>query len=62
MKDSNYTIDYHRGELFTDEENAEISVGDQALHEALRKPPIVLDADPDTVYRALEQQMKLVHA
>lgn len=62
LKDSNYTIDYHRGELFTAEENAEISTSDQALHEALRKPPIVLDPEPDTVYRALEQQMKLVHA
>jgi threonine synthase len=62
LKDSAYTIDYHRGELFTDEENAQISGSDQILHAALRKPPIVLDADTDTVFRALESQMKLVHA
>jgi threonine synthase len=62
LKDSNYTIDYHRGELFTAEENAQISASDEALHTALRKPPIVLEPDTDTVFRALEEQMKLVHA
>ncbi|MBS1799466.1 MAG: threonine synthase [Acidobacteria bacterium] len=62
LKDSNYTIDYHRGELFTAEENAQIPASDETLHAALRKPPIVLEADTDTVFRALEGQMKLVHA
>ncbi|QHS51302.1 threonine synthase [Edaphobacter sp. 12200R-103] len=62
LKDSNYTIDYHRGELFTDEENASISPQDHLLHAALRKPPIVLEPDTDTVFRELEAQMKLVHA
>jgi threonine synthase len=62
LKDSNYTIDYHRGELFTDEENAGISPQDHLLHAALRKPPIVLEPDTDTVFRELEAQMKLVHA
>jgi threonine synthase len=62
LKDSNYTIDYHRGELFTEEENASISPEDHLLHAALRKPPVVLEADTDTVFRELEAQMKLVHA
>jgi threonine synthase len=62
LKDSAYTIDYHRGELFTEAETSQISPADQAVHDALRKPPIVLDADTDTVFRALESQMKLVHA
>lgn len=62
LKDSNYTIDYHRGELFTDEENARISPEDHLLHAALRKPPIVLEPETDTVFRELEAQMKLVHA
>jgi threonine synthase len=62
LKDSNYTIDYHRGELFTEEENAGISPQDHLLHAALRKPPIVLEPDTDTVFRELEAQMKLVHA
>jgi threonine synthase len=59
LKDSAYTIDYHRGELLTEAENAQISADDQALHTALRKPPIVLDADPDVVLHALESHMKL---
>ncbi|HEY1966159.1 MAG TPA: threonine synthase [Acidobacteriaceae bacterium] len=62
LKDSAYTIDYHREELFNDAENAELSPAEQAAHAALRKPPIVLDPDTDTVFRALESQMKLVHA
>jgi threonine synthase len=62
LKDSNYTIDYHRGELFTEEENSQISEADQVLHAALRKPPVVLEPDTDTVFRELESQMKLVHA
>jgi threonine synthase len=62
LKDSAYTIDYHRGELFNEAENAQISPADQALHAALRKPPIVLEPDSDIVLRELESQMKLTHA
>ncbi len=59
LKDSNYTIDYHRGELLTEAENAQISAADQALHTALRKPPIVLEPSPDVVMHALESYMKV---
>jgi threonine synthase len=59
LKDSQYTIDYHRGELLTDAEKAQISPADQAQHAALRKPPIVLEADSDVVLHALESHMKL---
>lgn len=59
LKDSNFTIDYHRGELFNEEENAGISAEDQAIHESLRKPPIVLEPDSDAVLHALEFHMKL---
>jgi len=62
LKDSNYTIDYHRGELFTAEEDAAIAPADQVLHSALRKPPIVLEPETDTVFRVLETQMKPVPA
>ena len=58
LKDSNYTIDYHRGELLTEAENATISAADQALHAGLRKPPVVLEPDTDTVMRTLESHMK----
>jgi threonine synthase len=60
LKDSQYTIDYHRGELLTEAENAQISPADQARHAALRKPPIVLEPDSDIVLRTLESHMKLV--
>ena len=58
LKDSDYTIHYHRNELLTADEQAAESMGDRLLHAQLRKPPIVLDADRDTVLRELEQQMK----
>lgn len=58
LKDSNYTIDYHRGELLTEAENAQISAADQALHASLRKPPVVLEPDTDVVMRKLESHMK----
>src|SRR5665213_2029341 len=59
LKDSQYTIDYHRGELLTEAENDQISGEDQALHTALRKPPIVLEPDSNIVLHALESHMKL---
>src|SRR5579859_7241957 len=51
LKDPDYTIDFHRGELFA-------STGDERAAgslEALRHPPIVLDATLDAVIRTLEQ-------
>jgi threonine synthase len=59
LKDSDYTINYHRNELFTEAENAAISADDQPLHAALRKPPIVLEAESDAVLRALESHMNM---
>ncbi|NYF79965.1 threonine synthase [Granulicella arctica] len=60
LKDSDYTINYHRGELLTAEESAGISAADRVLHEELCKPPIVLEANPDVVLRTLESHMKTV--
>ena len=57
LKDSQYTIDYHRNELFTAAEKAQLSPADQAQHAALRRPPIVLEADPSVVLRTLESYM-----
>jgi threonine synthase len=59
LKDSDYTIHYHRDELFTAAERAQLSPAEAAEHAALRKPPIVLDPDPDTVLRTLEAHMEL---
>jgi threonine synthase len=48
LKDPDYTIEFHRGDLFAD---------DRARRELspLRHPPIVLDASLDAVMRTLEQ-------
>ncbi len=46
LKDPDYTIEFHRGELFGDARDREM--------DSLRRPPIVLDATLDAVMRALE--------
>ena len=53
LKDSEYTIKYHRDELLTPEEAAPLA----AEHRALRRPPIVLDAQQDDVLRALDREL-----
>jgi threonine synthase len=60
LKDSDYTIHYHRGELLTNEESAGIPAADHVQHEALKKPPIVLEADPELVLRTLDAHMNVV--
>jgi threonine synthase len=62
LKDSQYTIAYHRGELLTPAEIAGATESERARHDQLRKPPIVLEADEAVVLRALEEQMAMVNA
>ncbi|WP_184222020.1 threonine synthase [Granulicella aggregans] len=57
LKDSEYTIKYHRGELLTAEETAGATAAEREEHAGLRKPPVVLEADMDVVLRELEAQM-----
>jgi threonine synthase len=57
LKDSDYTIHYHRDELFTDAERREMTESEQALHSQLRKPPIVLDPNLDAILRTLDERM-----
>ena len=54
LKDPEYTLKFHRGDLFKDTayEN------DAKLFEGHQRAPLVLDADPDAVVRALEQAEK----
>jgi threonine synthase len=59
LKDSDYTIDYHRGALLTDAEIAEETPLEAAQHAALRKPPVVLEAESDLVMHTLESHMKI---
>lgn len=57
LKDSDYTIDYHRGDLLTAEELAGATGDERAEHSALLKPPLVLEASTDVVLRELEARM-----
>jgi len=57
LKDSDYTIDYHRGELLSEAEERGASAEERALEGQLRKPPIVLDADMGAILRTLDAQM-----
>jgi threonine synthase len=47
LKDPDYTIEFHRGDLFADERDRELK--------SLRRPPIVLDGSLDAVMRTLEE-------
>jgi threonine synthase len=57
LKDSQYTIDYHRGELLTAGELAGATEFERSSHDRLRKPPLVLEADEAVILRALEERM-----
>jgi threonine synthase len=52
LKDPDFTIDFHRGELFKGDESAGAALN------RLRRPPIVLDARLDAVMQTLEQAEK----
>jgi threonine synthase len=54
LKDPDFTMEFHRGDLFknTSDENAAATLN------PLRRPPIVLDATLDAVMRTLEQSEK----
>lgn len=58
LKDSDYTIRYHRNELLTEAEERSESEGERSLHAQLRKPPVVLDANRDAVLRTLGAAMQ----
>jgi threonine synthase len=59
LKDSEYTIQYHRGELLTEAEERAIPAADREWNAQLRKPPIVLDADREAILRTLDEQMAM---
>jgi threonine synthase len=62
LKDPQYTIDYHRGELLTKAETAGATEVERARHAALRKPPMVLEANEAVVLKALEERMATADA
>jgi len=51
LKDSDYTIQYHRGDLLHDDELTQL----RAEIDMTRRNPVELDADPDQVLSALDQ-------
>ncbi len=54
LKDADYTIDFHRGTLLTDEEKK----GSEAAIEALRRDAISVDATPAAVLAALKGEVE----
>jgi threonine synthase len=54
LKDSQYTIDFHRGELLNDSELKSATSVEAEQTRSLRRAPLVLDADADTILRALD--------
>ena len=56
LKDSEYTIQFHRGTLLTDAEMAGETATERADFARLRREPLVLEADVDVVLRALEKE------
>jgi hypothetical protein len=54
LKDPDFTMGFHRGDLFTGTADAAAST----RLNPLRRPPIVLDATLDAVMRTLEQAEK----
>jgi len=49
LKDPDFTIDFHRGDIFKED------AGESGALKALRHPPIVLDATLDAIMRTLEK-------
>ncbi len=58
LKDSDYTIRFHRDELLSADETATLTAEERGQVEALQRPPVVLEADREVVLRTLEAQMK----
>ncbi|MGB8581430.1 MAG: threonine synthase [Candidatus Sulfotelmatobacter sp.] len=54
LKDPDFTMEFHRGELFPDDANERDNV---ALN-SLRHPPVVLDANLDAILQTLERAEK----
>jgi len=54
LKDPDFTMAFHRGDLFKETKDS----GEAALLDPLRHPPVVLDATLDTVIQTLEQAEK----
>ena len=54
LKDSQYTIDFHRGELLNDSELRAGTSAEAERYRELGRAPLVMDADADTILRTLD--------
>ena len=57
LKDSEYTMLYHRGELLTAAEIAGATLEERAQHAQMRREPVVLEPSADAVLRMLDAAM-----
>ena len=57
LKDSDYTIHSHRDELLTDKEKAGMSERQRQEMVELRKPPVVMEPNLDSILRTLDERM-----
>ncbi len=55
LKDSEYTIQFHRGELFGEAEQGQFREAERKEMAALRREPLVLDPETDRVLSALDR-------
>jgi threonine synthase len=55
LKDPEYTINYHRGQLFNTDELSQATPTQFSEYASSQHGPIVLDANPDKVLRAIDQ-------
>jgi threonine synthase len=56
LKDSEYTIKFHRGELLSEDEMSGATAAERAGFSKLQREPLVLEADVDVVLRAIERE------
>jgi len=60
LKDSEYTMKYHRGELLTPAEIAGATLEERAQHAQMRREPVVLEPSADAVLRLLDAALPAV--
>ncbi len=58
LKDSEYTIDFHRGTLLKDAEMAALSAKEKDTVHRLARPPVLLESTPEAVLRQMETTVR----
>jgi threonine synthase len=58
LKDPEYTIDFHRGSLLTDDETAAMPAAQRTAIEILARAPIVLEPSVEAVMHTLDAAVR----